>query len=575
MTTRCLVRFVVAATTLPALFDIGRAQTNVTLDATSGSSTIPTSYTTSGGLTISLGFFGDYLIVGGGGASGGFSGGSYPGGGGGGQVLSGSGAQITSATNTVVVGGGATYSTGTSGGSSSFLGVTAIGGGAGNGSTGSGGTSGSGLAGGSRTTQYCGGGGGQTARGSSGNSTTPIAGAGGAGLNSTITGSTLMYGFGGSGGSLTASGASAQNGDGTITSPRANSGGGGRRVSGTTPGNAGTGNGAAGIVILRYAGSDATGVTGGTAVPGTGDAAGFMLQQFTTTGTRTLTIDFNARLGATLTGTISGGSDGMTFNGLGRLTLAADNTYTGLTTISAGTLALSGAGSIGTGGLNLGTTGSPGVFDITGLTAGTYSLPATGNLAGVGTLSGSGKSLAVLGSLAPGNSAGTITVGTGLSLDLSSSGTSVFEITDPAYTAGAFDLVSGDGSVVFGGILNLAFSGGSYAEGTDVLQLFANTGGRSGNFSAVNFTGLAAGQAATFNPGTGFITIVPEPSAYAMALAGLACGGYSMFRRRKDSLSPRIRPSHGGFVTTSPDSSLPMPDSSNSGFVTYGRAMWL
>ena len=26
---------------------------------------------------------------------------------------------------------------------------------------------------------------------------------------------------------------------------------------------------------------------------------------------------------------------------------------------------------------------------------------------------------------------------------------------------------------------------------------------------------------------------VPEPSTYAMALAGLACGGYSMFRRRQ------------------------------------------
>ena len=27
--------------------------------------------------------------------------------------------------------------------------------------------------------------------------------------------------------------------------------------------------------------------------------------------------------------------------------------------------------------------------------------------------------------------------------------------------------------------------------------------------------------------------VVPEPSTYAMALAGLACGGYTMFRRRK------------------------------------------
>jgi hypothetical protein len=87
--------------------------------------------------------------------------------------------------------------------------------------------------------------------------------------------------------------------------------------------------------------------------------------------------------------------------------------------------------------------------------------------------------------------------------------------------------------VVFGGILNLAFSGGTYADGTDVLQLFANTGGRSGNFSAVNFTGLAAGQSATFNPATGFITVVPEPSTCASLLAGLAYGGYSLFRRRR------------------------------------------
>ena len=139
----------------------------------------------------------------------------------------------------------------------------------------------------------------------------------------------------------------------------------------------------------------------------------------------------------------------------------------------------------------------------------------------------------MLGSFQPGNNPGTVTVASGFTLDLSNSGSSVFEITSPAYTAGTYDLVSGSGSVVFGGILNLAFSGGSYADGTDVLQLFANTGGRSGNFSAVNFTGLAAGQSATFNPATGFITVVPEPSTCASLLAGLACGGYSMFRRRK------------------------------------------
>ncbi len=31
----------------------------------------------------------------------------------------------------------------------------------------------------------------------------------------------------------------------------------------------------------------------------------------------------------------------------------------------------------------------------------------------------------------------------------------------------------------------------------------------------------------------GFAAAVPEPSTYAMPLAGLACGGYSLFRRRR------------------------------------------
>jgi autotransporter-associated beta strand protein len=271
-----------------------------------------------------------------------------------------------------------------------------------------------------------------------------------------------------------------------------------------------------------------TTISSGTLQIGSGGTSGFIAGNVLNNAT----LAFNRSNALSFSGTISG-TGGLSKQAAGLLTFAGVNSYSGLTTISAGTLALSGVGSIGTGGLNLGTSGSPGVFDLLGLTAGSYSLPSSASLSGVGTLSGSGKSLAVLGSLAPGNSAGTITLGSGFTLDLSQSGSSVFEITNPTYTAGTYDLVAGDGSVVFGGILNLAFSGGSYADGTDVLQLFANTGGRSGNFSAVNFTGLAAGQSATFNPVTGFITVVPEPSIYAMALAGLACGGYTLFRRRK------------------------------------------
>ena len=89
--------------------------------------------------------------------------------------------------------------------------------------------------------------------------------------------------------------------------------------------------------------------------------------------------------------------------------------------------------------------------------------------------------------------------------------------------------------MIFGGILSLDFSGGDYARGTNVLQIFADAGGFLGDFSSVIWTGLADGQSASFNAATGYVSIsaVPEPSTYAMALAGLACGGYSLFRRRK------------------------------------------
>ena len=65
------------------------------------------------------------------------------------------------------------------------------------------------------------------------------------------------------------------------------------------------------------------------------------------------------------------GAGGVVVNGAssgGRVLMTAANSYSGLTTISAGTLALSGTGSIGTGGF----------FDIAALASGTYSLPSTG-----------------------------------------------------------------------------------------------------------------------------------------------------------------------------------------------------
>ena len=72
----------------------------------------------------------------------------------------------------------------------------------------------------------------------------------------------------------------------------------------------------------------------------------------------------------------------------------------------------------------------------------------------------------------------------------------------------------------------------------------SSTNGGLGQYVIGTFT--ASGTTASFTltgSGTGAWTFpvmnalqvraVPEPSAYCMALAGLACGGYSLFRRRK------------------------------------------
>jgi autotransporter-associated beta strand protein len=265
--------------------------------------------------------------------------------------------------------------------------------------------------------------------------------------------------------------------------------------------------------------------SGGTLQIGVGGTTG-VLGVATLTNNGTLVFDRSDA--SSYTGVLSG-SGAVTKQGVGQLTFGGANSYTGLTTIAGGTLALSGSGSIGTGGLSLGTGG---VFDITALTSGTYLLPATGNLTGAGTLEGNGHTLAVLGSFLPGSSTGTVTVGAGLTLDLTNSGSSTFQIADPSYTSGTFDLVNGNGSVIFGGVLNLNFSGGTYADGTDVLRLFTNTGGLSGGFSAVNYTGLSAGQSATFNPATGFISLVPEPSAFVSLAAGFVFACWRVARRR-------------------------------------------
>jgi autotransporter-associated beta strand protein len=220
--------------------------------------------------------------------------------------------------------------------------------------------------------------------------------------------------------------------------------------------------------------------------------------------------------------TSSGGS--LTKNGLGTLILTATSGFTGATAVDGGRLLVNG---------QLGNTA--------------VAVNASGMLGGSGTILGA-VTVNSSGTLSPGNSPGVLTVG---SLSLMAGSTTLMEITGTA--AGLYDQVVGNGSggLTYGGTLDLVVSG-SYADGT-TFNLFSNFSSNNGDFADVSldaigeYAGLTFSgtdgvwtstwtenhQRLVFSTTTGNLVVVPEPSTYAMVFAGLACGGWQMFRRRR------------------------------------------
>ena len=224
----------------------------------------------------------------------------------------------------------------------------------------------------------------------------------------------------------------------------------------------------------------------------------------------------------------------LTVNG-GALTLSGANTYSGATLISGGTLKLDAAGTINnTSEVSLGTVG-------------TFDVSAKGLGYTVGTLKGSGNvtgALTVSTQLAIGNSPGTISFSSGLTLD---SATYAYEMTGGMSPgAGSADLanITGALTITAGSILDLVELG-HYTPGNK-FTLFGYTTGITGTFdglanNAIFFDDLAnpwkiqyADGAAGTNGGTGtnFVTItaVPEPEPAAV-LGGL--GLLALLRRRR------------------------------------------
>ncbi len=280
----------------------------------------------------------------------------------------------------------------------------------------------------------------------------------------------------------------------------------------------------AGLLNLSNAGS-LTGSTFGLTVGGAGN----------TTISRAI---------ATTTGTL-------TKDGAGKLTLSAANTYTGLTTISAGTLVLGTNGTIaGSLGVNLGTSGSPGTLDVSAKASFTFGANQT--VSGFGNINiGNGKTVTVDGAFAPGNSVGQINVTGNLAL----AGATTMELGGSGGVAGVdFDNTVVTGALTYGGSLAVVSFGGFDLFTAGTYDLFDFATGHSGNFSSVTLGGgalsydsglsLWSGSNGSFDyslaleTGDLAISAVPEPTTWGLLAMSLTI--VVIFRRRSKCRPGRL-----------------------------------
>lgn len=203
----------------------------------------------------------------------------------------------------------------------------------------------------------------------------------------------------------------------------------------------------------------------------------------------------------------------LTKSGAGSLLLTGTNTYTGLTTVSAGTLQLNKTGGTtipagnavsisGTGNLQISSNQSVGNLT---MTAGTLTIDPGVTLTITGTYSGSGGTIKNQGTIKL-NGAAASFPGSGVTVNNGTAGT----LTNLEAAAGAITLTS---SLTVSGTLTV--SGGSLANSTFALTVngpFAQTGGTfTGGSGAISFIG-------TFTLSTGTFTASSTTTSFSSDL---------------------------------------------------------
>ncbi len=197
-------------------------------------------------------------------------------------------------------------------------------------------------------------------------------------------------------------------------------------------------------------------------------------------------------------------ANGITKSGSGTMILSAVNDYTGTTSVTSGTLLITGS-----------------------LSGSDVQVESGATIGGTGTA----KTLWVKtgGIFSPGASIGTFTAGGG---DILLEGISNFEINKTGLTLSA-DLAVSTTAILYGGTLNITATGDALSPG-NTFNLFDAPDLGGNIFSAINLPSLDPGlywdTADLTNGGT--ITVIPEPGSAALLLAGL---GMLARRRRQQS----------------------------------------
>lgn len=229
-------------------------------------------------------------------------------------------------------------------------------------------------------------------------------------------------------------------------------------------------------------------------------------------------------------GAVLAGSNGLNKTTANTVVLTASNSFTGNTTVTGGTLALQGSGSINNSPVIDVQSGA--VLNLGALSS--FTVGATQTLQGVGTVTGpTAGALVVSGTLVPaGATIGTLAVSGNLTLE----GTTVVDL-DKTGTTLTSDLVSGATTFTLGGALTVNLTGDALVE-NDSFLLFSG-GTITGSFSSFNLptidSGLAWDTTHLAIDGQLLVVAVPEPATWAMMLGGLGLLAFGKRLRRLTS----------------------------------------